>query len=159
MGIFKQKGKKAPAELQNAIDLVNGYLKKFDKNIPPLGYPPFSEVSEKVSIINTKLTYRGINMEAGVVLPEGKSADLLLSAAVRLPPPGTDLPPVYRQLLLWNNLQTSDVHFSINQQGVIFTVMRRSIEDLDYSEFKHAINKVSETAAMGIRLLKQQFGI
>ena len=155
MGIFR-KGKKAPAELQKAIELVNGYLGKFDKNAPPLGNP---QLLEKISIANTKLNYRGINMEVGVVLPEGKPADLILSAGVRLPPPGTNLLPVYQQLLLWNNFQTSEAHFSINQQGVIFTVMRRSTEGLDYSEFEQALIKVSETAAMGILLLKQQFGI
>lgn len=155
MGIFK-KSKKVPAEFQKAIELVNGYLGKFDKSIPPLGDP---QVAEKLSIANTKLKYRGINVEAGVILPEGKSADLILSAGVRLPPPGTNLLPVYQQLLLWNNFQTSEAHFSVNQQGVIFTVMRRSTEGLDYSEFEQAVIKVSETAAMGILLLKQQFGI
>ncbi len=145
-----------PAEFQKAIDLVNEYLKKFDKSTPPLGNP---QVAEKLSIANTKLNYRGINMEVGVVLPEGKPADLILSAGVRLPPPGTNLLPVYQQLLLWNNFQTSESHFSINQQGVIFTVMRRSIEGLDYSEFEQVVIKVSETAVMGILLLKQQFGI
>jgi hypothetical protein len=155
MGIFK-KSKKVPAEFQKTIDLVNGYLGKFDKSIPPLGDP---QVAEKLSIANTKLKYRGINVEVGVVLPEGKPADLILSAGVRLPPPGTNLLPVYQQLLLWNNFQTSESHFSINKQGVIFTVMRRSTEGLDYSEFEQAVIKVSETAAMGILLLKQQFGI
>jgi len=37
--------------------------------------------------------------------------------------------------------------------------MRRSTEGLDYQEFEQALIKVSETAAMGILLLKQQFGI
>ncbi|MGC8937163.1 MAG: hypothetical protein ACP5KV_07385, partial [Candidatus Methanomethylicaceae archaeon] len=78
---------------------------------------------------------------------------------MRLPPPGTDLLQVYRQLLLWNNFQTGEPHYSINEQGVIFSVLRRSTEDLDYSEFERAIIKVCETTAMGIFLLKQQFGI
>ncbi|MGB9620049.1 MAG: hypothetical protein ACPL7K_06530, partial [Armatimonadota bacterium] len=87
------------------MDLVNGYLKKFDKNAPPLGN---LQISEKISLATTKLTVRGITMEVGVVSLEGKTADFLLSAPMRLPPPGTDLLQVYRQLLLWNNFQTGE---------------------------------------------------
>ena len=71
-----------------------------------------------------------------------------------------NLLPFYRQLLVWNNFQTDVAHLAINdQQGVVFMVMRRPVSGLDYSEFRHNIDKISAVTLNVIFKLKQQFGV
>lgn len=156
MKIFSKKEEESTSDFQKAINLINEYLKKFDPKIEIL---KVITGTGKLLLASTKLSYKGIHMELGVILPEGGKPDLIITAPLRLPPPGTNLLPVYQQLLRWNFFQTEITHFALDDQGLISLVVRRPLEDLGYSEFEYCISKVSEVTAAGLILLKQNFGI
>jgi len=156
MRIFGKKEGELPSDFQKAINIINEYLKKFDPKAESL---KIIEGTGKLLIASTKLFYKGIHMELGVFLPEGGKPDLIITAPLRLPPPGTNLLPVYQQLLRWNFFQTEITHFAIDDQGLISLVIRRPTEDLGYSEFEYCISKISEVTIAGLILLKQNFGI
>jgi len=150
MGIFRNSQDK---EFQKSVKQIDGYLKKLDSSISPL--------SEKnTSVATTSLSYANIRTEVIVIKPKGQTkSDLIFSAAL-VPLPKTNLLPLFRQLLVWNNLQTDVAHLSIDDnQGVIFMVIRRPISGLDYLEFKNNIDKISAVTLNVLFKLKQQFGI
>lgn len=158
MGIIDKlrPGGKRLEKLQRAVDSVNGYLQKFDAKITEKP----RNIGKEGFLARTKFTYRNITMEVMVLLPDGKtSVDLMLSAAVRQPPPGTNLLPIYQQLLLWNNLMTGITHFSIDNRGIIFMVHRRPLRGLDYEELEHSIVALSENTAAALGLLRQKFNV
>lgn len=150
MGIFRNSQDK---EFQKSVKQIDGYLKKLDSSISPL-----SETN--TSVANTSFTYANIRTEVIVIKPKGQTnSDLIFSAAL-VPLPKTNLLPLFRQLLVWNNLQTDVAHLSIDdKQGVIFMVIRRPISGLDYLEFKNNIDKISAVTLNVLFKLKQQFGI
>jgi hypothetical protein len=157
MGILnKLKGKELSAEFLSAVDMINGYLKKFDAKIKPLEKP---QEKEGTFIATTTLTYRGISMLAWAIQVKGRMPDQVILAPLTKPPAGANLLQIYTQLLLWNHLATGETHYSIGNDGTICMLLRRPVEDLDYSEFEHAIVTLSDNSASSLLLLKQQFGI
>jgi len=149
-------GKSQDTEFQKSVKLINGYLKKLDSNIPPLSEREMGDFP----LANTALSYANIRSEVAVIKPQGQiNSDLIFSTAV-VPLPKNNLLPLFRQLLVWNNLQTDIAHLAINdQQGVIYMVMRRPVIGLDYSEFRHIVDKISAITMNVLFMLKQQFGI
>lgn len=152
MGLFK---KSTDSEFDDSVKVINGYLKKFDDRISPM-----SEKMGDMPMASTMLSYANIKTEIAVVKPKGQTtSDLIFSAAV-CPLPKENLLPFYRQLLVWNNFQTDVAHFAISdQQNAVFMVMRRPVSGLDYSEFRHAVEKISSVTLNTIVLLRQQFRV
>jgi len=144
------------SEFKTSVKLINDYLKKFDSRISPLS----EKMTGDMPMASTYLSYANIKTEVAVIKPKGQTwSDLIFSAAV-CPLPKENLLPFYRQLLVWNNFQTDVAHFAINdQQGVVFMVMRRPVSGLDYSEFRHIVEKISSVTLNSIFMLRQQFGV
>jgi len=151
MGIVGKSG-----EFQKAVKRVGEYIKKFSGSTPS-----FSEQSTPdLQMASTSVSYANIGTQVAIVLPKGQSSpDVIFSAGV-CPLPKENLLPFFRQLLVWNNFQTDVAHFAISdEQGAVFLVLRRPCEGFDYSEFSHAVAKMSAVTLNTIMMLKKQFGI
>lgn len=160
MSVFKKftGDRRRVEEFGKAVDFINGYLQKFNAKITEKP----TKIGKDGYIAATKLTHRGIVMEAVVLLPEGKAeteSDLIFRAGVRQPPSGANLLPIYQQLLRWNDMMTGVTHFAIDSKGVILVSLRRPIQGLDVPEFEHAVVTVSENTATAIRLLRSKFNV
>lgn len=149
-------GKSRDGEFQKSVKSINSYLKMIDPSISPISDKTVGDIPAA----NTQLSYANIRIEVAVVKPKGQTrSDLILSAAV-CPLPKENLLPFFRQLLVWNNFQTDVAHLAINdQQGVVYMVMRRPVSGLDYSEFRHNVDKMSAVTLNVILMLKSQFGL
>lgn len=149
-------GKSQDNEFQKSIKSINGYLKKIDPSVSPISDKTVGDIPAA----STQLSYANIRIEVAVVKPKDQTgSDLIFSAAV-CPLPKENLLPFFRQLLVWNNFQTDVAHLAINdQQGVVYMVMRRPVLGLDYSEFRHNVNKISAVTLNVIFMLKKQFGL
>lgn len=74
--------------------------------------------------------------------------------------PKEKLVAFFRQLLIWNNIETDVAHFAINDQtGMVLMLSVRPFEGFDYSEFKHAVQMMSTLAMKYILILNRQFGV
>ncbi|MFQ6081081.1 MAG: hypothetical protein ACE5OW_05390 [Candidatus Bathyarchaeia archaeon] len=153
MGLF---GKSQDSEFKKSVNLINGYLKKLDSRISPLS----EKMMGDMPMASTVLSYANIKTEVAVVKPKGQAwSDMIFSAAV-CPLPKENLLPFYRQLLVWNNFQTDVAHFAISDaQNAVFLVMRRPVSGLDYSEFRHIVEKISSVTLNSILLLQRQFRV
>lgn len=149
MGLFD-------SEFKKSVKLINGYLKKLDSRISPLS----EKMTGDMPVASAVLSYANIKTEVAVVKPKGQTrSDLIFSAAV-CPLPRENLLPFFRQLLVWNNFQTDVAHFAISdKQNAVFMVMRRPVSGLDYSEFRHAVEKISSVTLNSILLLQRQFRV
>ena len=148
--------KSRDAEFKKSVKVINGYLKKLDSRISPMSEGTRGDML----MASTVLSYANIKTEVAVVKPKGQTrSDLIFSAAV-CPLPKENLLPFYRQLLVWNNFQTDVAHLAISdEQNAVFMVMRRPVFGLDYSEFRHNVDKISSVTLHVIFMLKQQFGV
>ncbi len=144
------------SEFKNGVKLINGYLKKLDSRVSPLS----EKMMGDMPMASTDISYANIKTEVAVVKPKGQTwSDLIFSAAV-CPLPKVNLLPFYRQLLVWNNFQTDVAHLAISDaQNAVFMVMRRPVSGLDYSEFRHIVEKISTVTLNVIFMLRQQFGV
>jgi hypothetical protein len=95
-----------------------------------------------------------------VAQPKGQgSPDVIFSSAV-VKVPTENVVAFFRQLLMWNNLATDIAHFALDdKQGAIFLVWRRPFENLDYSEFKDALETISTVNLNAIVMLKRSFNV
>jgi len=144
------------SEFREAIRNINGFLKKFDSRITPLS----EAVAVDMLMANTSYSYANIKTEVFVVKPKGQAGtDLIFSTPV-CSLPKENLLPFYRQLLVWNNFQTDVAHFAVSDtQNAVFLVMRRPVLDLEYSEFRYCVDKISAVTLNTLFQLKQKFGV
>ncbi len=105
---------------------------------------------------STFVSYANVTTQVFVTKPKGEThSDLIFSAAV-CPLPTENLLPFYRQLLVWNAFQTGVTHFAISDENdVVLLVMRRPVAGLDYSEFKHAIVRISSVTLNTLLMLQR----
>lgn len=142
------------SEFKGSVETINSFLKQFDPSTVPLAEK--GEVGMPAA--NTSLSYAGIRTEVIVVKPQGQTgSDLIFSTGV-CPLPKDNLLPFYRQLLVWNNMQTDVAHFAISDtQNAAFMIVRRPILGLDYSEFRYCVDKISTVTLCCLLQLKQKF--
>jgi hypothetical protein len=143
-------------EFRESIRSINDFLKKLDSRITPLS----EAVASDMLMASTSFLYANIKTEVIVVKPKGQTGtDLIFSTPV-CSLPKENLLPFYRQLLVWNNFQTDVAHFAVSDtQNAVFLVMRRPVLDLEYSEFRYYVDKISAVTLNALFQLKQKFGV
>ena len=109
---------------------------------------------------STKVIHNSITTE--VILEQLKSQAspdvIFVSCSVKIP--SENVVAFFRQLLVWNYLQTDVAHFSIMEpQGIVALVLRRRFENFDYLEFKDIIEKMSVVNMNCLALLKRSFSV
>lgn len=139
-------------EFRKRVKRINRYLKKIDPSISPLP----EKVTGEMPMASTFISYVNVRTQVAVVKPKGQEgSDLIFSASVcKLPK--ENLLPFYRQLLIWNVFQTGVAHFGISdEEDVVLLVMRRPIAGLSFSEFIHAVERISSVTLNTLRMLEQ----
>jgi hypothetical protein len=143
-------------EFKNSVKKIDEFLKKLDRSISPLS----EKTKGDMAFASTSFSYANIKTEVGIVKPKGQAgSDLIFSTPVCMLPK-ENLLPFFRQLLVWNNFSTDVAHFAVDDaQNAVFMVIRRPILDLDYSEFRCYVDKISSVTINALFQLKQRFGV
>ena len=143
-------------EFRNAVEKIGEYVKDFIGSKPLFTEQPNSSFP----LARTQITQTGITMDVIAALLPGKTIPDVVFALGVCHLPKEKLVAFFRQLLIWNNIETDVAHFAINDQtGMVLMLSVRPFEGFDYSEFKHAVQMMSTLAMKYILILNRQFGV
>ncbi|HIE23768.1 MAG TPA: hypothetical protein EYP68_06020 [Candidatus Korarchaeota archaeon] len=143
--------------LKRGLELINGYLDRIDSSFPLLKFSSDKESSSSL------IQHAGAKILIMVGV-EGEYVVVTLAAHVCNEPKNIgdkDLASFYRRLLFLNAANvtlTGTIHFGLVEGLGIFLMWSRPIEDLDFDEFKGALNLVAARTLPLIFVLQKEFG-
>jgi hypothetical protein len=145
-----------PREFKNAVNK----LSKYSQKLTGRKYQFIDAENVTIPLSKIQLNHNGITMDVIIALMPGKTIPDVLFSIIMCKLPKENLVAFFRQLLMWNNLDTDVTHFAINDKlGFVYLISKRPVEDFDYSEFKYVV----ETMVTSIRnytfMMTKQFGI
>lgn len=148
--------KNAGAENTNFTDTVNGYLKRFyeeiNKSLPDDERIEFQLLDQEgYTAIQKGSATVGIN----VLVDRG----ILMFISHIMPVPETRQIELFRKLLEYNFLATSDAAFAIDRRNdQVYLRALRGLAGLDYGEFRDMLETVAMVADEFDDKLKEEFG-
>jgi hypothetical protein len=143
-------------EFDKAVNKIGEYLHKFSGN-----KTSFTEDTSNPANFFASATVKHLNITTQVIVVafDKKSIDVIFnSAAVKIP--NQNLVAFFRQLLAWNYVATGMAHYALSEStNITSLILRRPFEGFDYSEFKDAIENISNTNVNGLILLRSKFPV
>ncbi|RLG49448.1 MAG: hypothetical protein DRN90_01695 [Thermoproteota archaeon] len=144
------------AAFKKGLELVNNYLGRIDPNFPLLKLKPGENSSSSL------IQHAGAKLLVIVGVEEG-FITVTLAAHVCNEPKNVrdkDLAGFYRRLLFLNAANvtlTGTIHFGLVEGLGIFLMWSRPIRDLDFTEFKEALDLLSGKTLLFFILLRKEF--
>jgi hypothetical protein len=143
-------------EFDKAVKTIGEYLHKFGGS-----NSSFTEDASNPANFFASATVKYANITTQVVVAafDKKSIDVVFNSGV-VKIPNQNLVAFFRQLLAWNYLASGVAHYALNENtNITSLILRRPFEGFDYSEFKDALENISNTNLNGLILLRRKFPV